>query len=161
MSGSADARLIAAVGRADVVARYWKKVAPDPGTPDACWLWTGAISGKGHGRFWVADGHVVIAHRFGWALAHPGQPMPEVVSHRCDNPVCQNPGPGHMEASTNADNRAEWAARRHNPGSALRDTRGGRGRARAIRDAARDGADITAAMDAGLTELDRNQDTLW
>ena len=47
------------------------------GRPDQCWLWTGAISGKGHGRFQIADQrlprpdgttarrtYVVIAHRF-------------------------------------------------------------------------------------------------
>lgn len=38
----------------------------------ACLWWDGAISGRGHGRFWVAavDGKdlVVIAHRFGSAL---------------------------------------------------------------------------------------------
>lgn len=156
MTGSA-ARLSAAVGRADVVARYLAKVAS--GAPDECWPWTGAISGRGHGRFWIADGHVVIAHRFGWAMRFPGEPLPDVVSHQCDNPLCQNPS--HWAASTNADNRAEWAARRHTPGGALRDTRGARGRARAIRDAARAGADIPAAMAAGLAEIDKNQGTLW
>ncbi len=53
--------------------RYWKKVALPTGDnvldDSACWIWTGAISGRGHGRFWIADGVIIIAHRFAFALA--------------------------------------------------------------------------------------------
>lgn len=139
-------------------ARYFDKVLrTDAGT---CWIWTGAISGRGHGRFWIAQGHVVIAHRFAWAIAHPGQQLPAVVAHGdCDNPLCQNPA--HLHASTAGANRREWAARRHRIGGALRDERGARGRAREIRDAARDGVDLDAVVLRGMSVADRDQLPLW
>ena len=67
-----------------VVARYRAKVLEVPGSD--CWWWQGAVSGRGHGRFYVGavaagvdgvDGHpaaggvrdlCVIAHRFSYAL---------------------------------------------------------------------------------------------
>ena len=75
MSADTVARLGLAVADSDVVDRYRSHIKT--GRPDQCWLWTGAISGKGHGRFQIADEHlpqpdgsmrrrtyVVIAHRF-------------------------------------------------------------------------------------------------
>lgn len=140
--------------------RYWSKVrvATDSAS---CWYWTGAISAKGHGRFWVGAGRVVIAHRFGYALAHPTTALPAVVSHGCDNPLCQSPLAGHMTASTHAANRAEYASRRYALGSPLRDLRGARGRARALRDAARDGGDLDAVTRQGVRPVDRDQPPLW
>lgn len=138
-----------------VRARYFAKIV----RTDDCWWWTGAISGKGHGRFWVGDGLVVIAHRFGWATAHPGEPIPELVGHECDNPLCQNPA--HWSASTHAKNRAEWAARRHRLGSPLRDTRGARGRARELRDGILAGRSPAELEQVGLTDVDRDQLPLW
>lgn len=143
----------------DVVERYHAKILA-PRT-DGCWLWTGAITGKGHGRFWIGHGRVIIAHRFGYALAHPGQPLPQVVAHRCDNPLCQSPLPGHMVASTFAENRAEWAARRHTIAGPLRDRRGARGRAHALRDAARTGRDLAAVSAEGVRPVERDQLPLW
>lgn len=140
-----------------VIARYFAKITPDP--ESECWWWTGAISGRGHGRFWIRNGKVVIAQRFGWALAHPGEPVPPVVGHECDNPLCQQPS--HLSASTTKKNRAEWDARRHTLGSPLRDTRGARKRAEAIRDAALSGRDIKDAQNAGLPYADRHQLPLW
>ena len=70
-----------AVADPELIGRYWSHVKM--GRTDQCWLWTGAISGKGHGRFQIADDHlpqpdgstrrrtyVVIAHRFGYAALH-------------------------------------------------------------------------------------------
>ncbi|MDO5676355.1 MAG: hypothetical protein Q4G35_02470 [Propionibacteriaceae bacterium] len=143
----------------EIVERYFAKIhRPDSTT---CWLWTGAISGKGHGRFWIGAGLVVVAHRFGW-LVNAGDDvdeLPEVVSHSCDNPLCQNPA--HLRAATWSSNRLEYLARRGTPGSPLRDKRGSRGRARELRDAAKAKGDVGAVEDAGLTELDRFQTTLW
>lgn len=137
--------------------RFYDKVTKGVGSE--CWLWTGAISGKGHGRFWVAANLVVVAHRFAWLLSFEAHTLPEVVSHRCDNPICQNPT--HLRASTWSKNRIEYLQRRGTPGSPLRDTRGARGRSTALRDAAKQRLDIAAAKDAGLSELDRYQGTLW
>lgn len=151
--------LSAAVNDEAVRARYFEKILRSDDPTSGCWLWTGAISGRGHGRFWIGDGRVVIAHRFGWALAHPGEQLPPLVAHACDNPLCQQPA--HLNASTPSDNRREWATRRHRVGGALRDSRGARGRARELRDAARDGEDIEAAVQRGIPVIDRDQLPLW
>jgi hypothetical protein len=34
-----------------------------------------------------------------------------VLGHRCDNPLCQRVGEGHVVASSHAENRREWAIR--------------------------------------------------
>lgn len=156
--GGRDAEVLAATQREDVVARYTARVHHSPDVE--CWIWTGAISGKGHGRFWVSDGLVVIAHRFGYALAHPGiTELPAVVRHSCDTPPCQNPA--HWIAGDHATNRQEWSARRHTPGSPLRDTRGSLGRSLALREAAREREDLGAAARQGVRPLDEAQPTLW
>lgn len=140
-----------------VTRRYWSHVLRTE--PGECWLWTGAISGQGHGRFWIADGRVVIAHRFAWALAHLDDELPPMLRHDCDNPLCQNPG--HLRVGDHTDNRRDYFARRGVPGSPLNDPRGSRARARAMRDAARDGLDLGHVLDDGLTPLDRDQPPLW
>ena len=49
-----------------ILKRFRAKIHRSPDLD--CWLWTGAISGKGHGRFWINDNLVVIAHRFAWLI---------------------------------------------------------------------------------------------
>ena len=78
--------LRAALSDAAIVARYESKIVT---VPDAdCMFWSGAVSGRGHGRFWLGDERVVIAHRFGFALACGVDALVgiEVLGHRCDNP---------------------------------------------------------------------------
>src|SRR5664279_1287202 len=53
MSADTVARLRLAVADSDVVDRYRSHIKT--GRAGECWLWTGAISGKGHGRFQIAD----------------------------------------------------------------------------------------------------------
>lgn len=145
MSVSTIKLLREAVADGDTCTRYFAKVEAVPGM--SCPLiWTGAISGKGHGRFWLGANDAgrsvtVIAHRFAYALEFGVDALleVEVLSHPCDNPLCQTVE--HLRARTNADNRREWAQRRHSPGSTLRDLRGARGRAEEIRAAARSGRD--------------------
>ena len=131
-----------------VVDRYRSKIVAVPGS-DCLW-WTGAISGRGHGRFWYGPGRVIIAHRFGYALAHGVSVLDEVrvLGHRCDNPLCQRVGPGHLVASSATLNRREWALRRVLAGSPLADPRGPRRRAQVLRNLARqDPAEVTADLD--------------
>lgn len=74
------------------MARYRAKCS-EP-TRAGCLLWTSSISGRGHGRFWVGDGLVIIAHRFGWGLVHGVAALEAtaLLAHEvCDNPLCQNP----------------------------------------------------------------------
>jgi hypothetical protein len=126
---------------------------------EECWWWTGAISSAGHGRFWIRAGLVVIAHRFAWAIAHPGHGVPGLVAHGCDNSLCQRPE--HLHPSDPGGNRREWSARRGNPGSPLRDVRGARRRATAAREALRAGTGLAEAIDAGRPAVDVGQGTLW
>ena len=149
-----------------VVARYWSHVTA--ATVSGCRLWTGAVSGRGHGRFWVgarADGRdaVVLGHRFAWGLAHGYaglMAVPAVRHYVCDNTLCQRVE--HLRPGTNADNAHDWATRRHTVGSPLRDVRGSRGRALALRAAARAGTpeDLERAAADGLSQLDRDQPPL-
>lgn len=147
-----------------VIARYRGHIHPHP-TPSGCWIWTGALSGAGHGRFWLSSaggrGHVIVAHRFGYALRHGLDELTTTaaIRHRCDEPFCQNTD--HMLAGTIAENTSEWAIRRNNPGSPLRDTRGPLGRAQAIRAAALNGDDLVAALGEGAPPNDRYQRPLF
>ena len=149
------------------VQRYRAKTRPMPGS--SCLWWTGAVSARGHGRFWLgeSDGRdvVVIAHRFGWALEFGVEDLQSVpmLGHRGDNPLCQRTGAVHVQPSSPHENARGWASRRHAYGTPLRDSRGSRGRARAIRDLLRSGAtgaDLAAALGAGLL-LDAAQLPLW
>ena len=122
--------LEAALRDPGVVARYRAKVLEVPGS-DCLW-WQGAVSGRGHGRFYVGtvdadpaatsgdggDGGVrdlcVIAHRFGYALVYGAAVLNSVpvLGHGCDNPLCQRIGAGHVHPSSHAANRRAFLARR-------------------------------------------------
>ena len=145
--GRAGSVLAWAVADAGVRARWEAKLVVVPGSE--CLWWTGAISGRGHGRFWLASGRVVIAHRFAYALEHGAEAAEQVrvLGHRCDNPLCQRVDPGHVVASSWEQNRREWVARRDLLGTPLADPRGARRRAGALRDLARrDPALVSAAL---------------
>lgn len=153
--------VVASVVRdARAVARYRAKLLLVPGS--SCVWWIGAVSAKGHGRFWLGeqdDGRdaAIIAHRFGYALAYGVDRMlaASVLAHSCDNPLCQNPD--HLAAVTNAENKAQWAARHRTPGAVLRDMRGARGRSLAIRSALKSGGDLAAINAAGIRPVDAGQ----
>jgi len=159
--------LRSAVTDPDTVTRYQAKTRDVIGS-DCLW-WTGAVSARGHGRFWLdnIDGHdiVVIAHRFAWALAFGVEDLQTVpvLGHRCDNPLCQRLTGRHVTRSSPVENARAWAARRHTIGNPLRDNRGSRGRSTVIRDLLRGdaaAAEITAAISSGL-HLDTAQLPLW
>ncbi len=147
-----------------VIARYLAKlvIASDR----QCVWWTGAISGRGHGRFWIGrispgPPVTVIAHRFAWGLAYGLSAVgaAPLLAHDCDNPLCQNVE--HLRPRSNADNAADWAARRHLLGGPLRDQRGARGRSLDLRAAVRAGRDLRQASASGVPALDRDQLHLW
>ena len=145
----------------DAVDRFRSKVVDVEGSE--CRWWTGAISGRGHGRFRMASDRVVIAHRFAFALSVGAEVAGQVavLGHRCDNPLCQRVGPGHVVASSYVENRREWVARRLLTGSPLGDPRGARRRARELRDLARVDPALVAAELAQLRARFGEQLVLW
>lgn len=118
---------------------------------------------SGHARFWVGTENgrdlVVIGHRFGWGLEHGVEALLQTpaIAHACDEALCQRADIDHAGASTQRENREEWLRRRWRFGSPLRDVRGRAGRARAIRNAVRQGQSVREAQDAGISALDRDQ----
>ncbi|QHC26402.1 hypothetical protein GR130_38570 [Streptomyces sp. GS7] len=138
-----------------VQARYWAKVHRTT-SASGCWFWFAGISDTGHATFRAASRPgrtrrgTVPGHLYGYQLAHGviprlgwGNDSP-TVCHRCDNHSCQQPA--HLRLGTPAENRAEWLARRRDPGSPLADLRGPAGRSRAI------GATIRAGRATGESE---------
>jgi hypothetical protein len=164
-SERAYAALVCATQDPAAVRRYRAKVRVLPGS--ACLWWIGAVSGRGHGRFWLGTVEerdvVVIAHRFAFALAYGPETLlsARVLGHRCDNPLCQRAGTGHVEQSSAAENRREWAARRLVNGSALRDARGARGRALELREVARRGCGGWDEVVRAGVARDGQQLSLW
>lgn len=153
LDGEGLASLAAATADGDVVERWRAKIVTVEGS--GCLWWTGAISGRGHGRFWYASGRVVIAHRFAFAVAHDVTALAraELLGHRCDNPLCQRVHPEHVVRSTYVANRREWAILKKLTGSPLGDPRGSRRRARELRDLAREDPALLAADQAALLAL--------
>lgn len=162
--------LAAALADPLVLARYRAKITTVPGSQ--CLWWTGAVAGRsdrertdggGHGRFWLAGSHVVIAHRFAFAAMHGVEALErtDVLGHRCDNPLCQRIAPGHVVVSSTAANRREWAIRRQLPDNPLADPRGPRRRARELRDMARTDPQMVADELERLRLLLGEQLTLW
>ncbi len=91
----------------------------EPAGPISAGCGPGRFSGKGHGRFQVADRrriradgttmrrtYVVIAHHFGYAALHGVDALLDVpiLAHLCDDPLCQNPRCWH-ESNHRANRR--------------------------------------------------------
>lgn len=89
-------------------ARFWEKVDK---TGD-CWEWQAYRTPKGYGRFGVADGKMVLAHRFAWELVRGPVPEGLCVCHHCDNPCCVRPS--HLFTGTNTDNQHDMARKGRN-----------------------------------------------
>lgn len=84
---------------------FWAKV--DVRGPDDCWEWQGRVEG-GYGRFGPTLCGTMLAHRIAWTLMY-GPPGALCVCHRCDNPVCLNPG--HLWLGTRTENNADCVAK--------------------------------------------------
>lgn len=85
--------------------QFWGALVPKNG----CWEWSGAGTGKGHGRLrW--SGRQVCAHRLAAYLSglisaldlEAGVGGPDLVLHHCDNPLCCNPD--HIYVGTQSQN---------------------------------------------------------
>ena len=84
--------------------------------PNGCLEWTGATNPAGYGLM-RANGKVVLTHRLAWALANGAIPDGLQVLHHCDNPPCCD-AETHLFLGTDADNRADMAAKGRGRGPA-------------------------------------------
>lgn len=80
--------------------RFWSKV--DIGAPEQCWDWQASVNESGYGRFKIADGRTVRAHRFALVSNTGQEPDGLIALHSCDRPQCCNPH--HLRFGTDADN---------------------------------------------------------
>lgn len=82
--------------------RFWRFVHPEP--LSGCWLWSGAISNEGYGRFrfGVRGSKQGMAHRFAYELLVGPIPQGLQLDHLCRTPACVNPA--HLEPVTGREN---------------------------------------------------------
>lgn len=79
---------------------------PEPNT--GCWLWLGAVDRKNYPRTRRRDIDDQYAHRYSLSLDHG--PLGDLHAlHRCDNPICVNPG--HLFPGTQNDNTQDMIAK--------------------------------------------------
>lgn len=94
---------------APIADRFWPKVNKqgpvDPNTRTRCWVWTCSVNHKGYGQFWIPGRRPAKVHRVAWELTYGAVPPDANVLHRCDRPLCVNPG--HLFLGTLADNNRD------------------------------------------------------
>lgn len=96
--------------------RFWSHVVKGD-DPTDCWIWTGAISDDGYGRYWTAAGgrqKVLRPHRYAYQLITGHEPQGHIL-HECDFPLCVHADVdveiSHLRDGTNAENVADRAKR--------------------------------------------------
>ncbi len=101
--------------------RFWRYVHKLG--PDECWPWLGSKLKNGYGQFVRDSNRHITSSRMAWVLTHGELPHRSVfVCHKCDNPVCCNPG--HMFTGTGKDNADDMDSKgRRNPPRGVRNCR--------------------------------------
>jgi len=93
---------------------FWPRVNREgpvpPHRPELgpCWLWTGATTPGGYGRFTLNKVYK-STHRVSYELTHGLIPDGLDVLHRCDVRMCVNPA--HLFLGTDLDNMADMVAK--------------------------------------------------
>src|SRR5699024_11421423 len=97
--------------------RFWSHVVKGD-DPSDCWIWTGAISDDGYGRYWTTAGgrqKVLRPHRYAYQLITGHEPQGHIL-HECDFPLCVHADIdadlSHLRDGTNAENVADRARRK-------------------------------------------------
>ena len=95
------------------IQRFWSKIDKDGPLPDQsveayfgldkCWTWNGSVHADGYGAF-KASLMSLRAHRVSFAISAMDA-SPEIVCHRCDNPLCVNPD--HLFSGCQRDNHLD------------------------------------------------------
>lgn len=84
------------------IKRFWAKVSKGP-HPKGCWLWTGALHGRGRDRPEMGwRRRVMGAARIAWIITHGEIKNALHVLHTCDVELCVNPG--HLYLGTPKNN---------------------------------------------------------
>lgn len=93
---------------------------------NSCWIWLGAVSDDGYGRFWIKTPQgqkAVAAHRFALGLVHGG--INEIEGrtslHHCDVPLCvraTDDPTSHLVLGTRSDNMVDRARKGRLPSAA-------------------------------------------
>lgn len=96
-----------------VEERFWSKVDKT----GECWIWTGACTADGYGRFWHG-GAVVKAHRLSYAWTHGEIPEGMQVDHRCFQRNCVRPD--HLRLVTHAQNGQNRRGANRDSGTGVR-----------------------------------------
>jgi hypothetical protein len=90
--------------------RLWRRIDRSSGA-DACWLWRGATNGK-YGTLRAKINGVrqhIYAHRLAYEMVVGKIPDDIMVCHKCDVPLCCNPG--HLWLGTQRENLADARAK--------------------------------------------------
>jgi hypothetical protein len=68
--------------------RFWRHIALEDDSRNACWIWIGALRDDGRGRFFVGEAEIP-AHRAAYEVIH-GSPVPEGrrLEQTCASPQC-------------------------------------------------------------------------
>ena len=92
------------------IERFWSKV--NVKGDDDCWEWMAGKTSSGYGAFY-ANGRMNRANRIAYTISNEQIPEKLLVLHKCDNPICCNPG--HLFLGTQGDNvRDMWSKGRDN-----------------------------------------------